>query len=202
MNSEDLWRATLHDFNNLLAGLQGVLELSDPRVPMDPRNRVRMEASIEDGKTLIIMARALALGRHPDSGYILWPEWKRGLEDKLQPVSQLFRCPIEVAAGSGVEEERWPAPGLQDWVVAFTRQVLPWIAPDPLKVVAEVSPSGWVVTWLGDAPMPAVLLPDPPPDAPRSISSYWLLMASERLGVTIEKTAAGLVARMERPCGS
>lgn len=199
MNSEDLWRAALHDFNNLLAGLQGVLELSDPRGPMDPRNRARMEASIEDGKNLVAMARALALERHPDTGFALWPEWKMGLEEKLQPISQLFRCPIEVVGTPGAEKERWPAPEWQDWIVAFSRQILPWVAPEPLKVEAQITSDGWLITWPGDAPMPAVLLPDPPPDSPRNIASYWLRTASERMGVSIHKTPEGLVARMERP---
>ena len=53
MTSDDLWRAALHDFNNLLASLQGVLDLSDPRLPLDARNRMRLEFTLEDGKTLI-----------------------------------------------------------------------------------------------------------------------------------------------------
>ena len=39
MDSEALWKAALHDFNNLMAGLQGVLDLSDPGLPLDLRNR-------------------------------------------------------------------------------------------------------------------------------------------------------------------
>lgn len=198
MNSEDLWRAALHDFNNLLAGLQGVLDLSDPRVPMDPRNRMRMEASLEDGKNLVIMARALALGRHSDPGFVPWPEWHKGLEEKLRPASQLFRCTVEILGKHGSEEVRWPAPGLQDWAVAFTRQILPWVAPDPLRLEAQVTAEHWMITWPGEAPLPAALLPDPPPDAPRNLASYWLRMASERLGITIERTPEGLVARMGR----
>jgi hypothetical protein len=40
------------------------------------------------------MARALALGRHPDPGLASWGEWKAGLEARLLPMSELFRCPI------------------------------------------------------------------------------------------------------------
>ena len=60
MTSEDLWRAALHDFNNLLACVQGVLDLSDPRLPLDARNRQRLEYTLEDGKTLQV-AMQLAL---------------------------------------------------------------------------------------------------------------------------------------------
>ena len=96
MTSDDLWRAALHDFNNLLASLQGVLDLSDPRLPLDVRNRMRLEFTLEDGKTLIAMARALALDRHPEMSLAPWSEWKGGLEARLEPMSAMFRCPIEL----------------------------------------------------------------------------------------------------------
>lgn len=200
MTSEDLWRATLHDFNNLLAGLQGVLDLTDPRLPFDGRNRARLECSIEDGKTLIAMARALALGRFPDDGLASWAEWQAGLNERMEPVSVLFRCPIELvdagAAGS------WPAPLLQDWAVAFTRQILPWTAPGPLRLEAKLTPEAWVLTWPGDAPMPAALRPDPPPDAPKNLPSFWLAAMAQRLSIQVEEAPGGLVARMVRPCAS
>ena len=130
MDSEELWRAALHDFNNLLAGIQGVLDLSDPRLPLGARNRLRLESTLEDGKTLIAMARALALGRHPDPGMAPWAEWKAGLEVRLEPIAALFRCPIDLV-DTGADGTSWPAPLLQDWATAFTRQILPWVAPGP-----------------------------------------------------------------------
>lgn len=199
MTSEDLWRATLHDFNNLLAGLQGVLDLSDPRAPLEPRNRLRLEASLEEGKTLIAMARGLALGRHPDPGFAPWPEWQAGLERKLAPLSQLFRCPIEVQEPSGAEAIHWPAPGLQDWIVAFTRQILPWVAPEPLRLEAQATATHWIILWRVEAPMPAALQPDPPPDFPRNLSAYWLKARLEQLGMEVSATGDGLSARMKRP---
>ena len=89
MDSEELWRAALHDFNNLLAGVQGVLDLSDPRLPLDARNRLRLETTLEDGKTLIAMARALALDRHPDPGILSWSDWSAGLRARLEPLAIL-----------------------------------------------------------------------------------------------------------------
>jgi len=201
VNSEELWRSTLHDFNNLLAGLQGVLDLSDPRAPLEPRNRIRLEASIEDGKTLIAMARALALGRWPDLASVPWEEWRWGLEERLKPLSQLFRCPIEVVGDSSCEGERWPAPGLQDWIAAFTRQILPWVAPEPLRIEIRAAADRWVITWPGEAPMPAAFRPHPPADAPSTLPSYWLKGAADRLQVIVEETPQGLVAWVPRPCG-
>jgi len=201
MTSEELWRAALHDFNNLLAGLQGVLDLSDPKLPLDGRNRLRLGTTIEDGKTLIAMARALALGRHPDSGMAPWPEWKAGLEARLEPMSELFRCPINLVDREA-DGTRWPTPLLQDWATAFTRQILPWIVPGPLRLEASATSEAWVLTWVGDAPLPAALKLDAPPDTPKNLPSLWLRATGERLGISVEETPQGLVARMGRPTES
>lgn len=198
MTSEDLWRAALHDFNNLLAGVQGVLDLSDPRLPLDARNRQRLEYTLEDGKTLIGMARSLALGRHPDSDQIPWKAWKAGLEDRLEGLGALYRCPIELVE-AGAEGHAWPAPLLQDWAVAFTRQVLPWAAPGPLGLEASATKEAWVLTWLGDTPLPVALNPELAADAPRNLPSYWLRATKDRLGLAVEATPRGLVMRMGRP---
>ncbi len=201
MTSEDLWRAALHDFNNLLAGVQGVLDLSDPRLPLDARNRTRLESTLEDGKTLIGMARSLALGRQPDPGLAPWPEWRAGLEQRLEAMALLFRCSIEVV-DAGAAEVSWPTPLFQDWAAAFTRQILPWAAPGPLRLEASVEPTAWILTWLGDAPLPTALRPDPPSEALRNLPSLWLQDASGRLGVSVQETPVGLVVRMARPCAS
>lgn len=200
MSAEDLWRATLHDFNNLLAGLQGVLDLSDPRLPLDARNRMRLETTLEDGKTLIHMARSLALGRHPDPGLAPWGEWRAALEVRLESMSLLFRCPIELGARDA-EGTAWPTV-MVEWAAAFTRQILPWAAPGPLRLEATASPEAWILTWLGDAPMPMALLPEPPPDSPRNLPSLWLRASADRLGISILESPGGLVARMARPCSS
>ena len=201
MTSEDLWRAALHDFNNLLAGLQGVLDLSDPRLPLDARNRMRLESTLEDGKTLITMARALALDRHPDPGQASWSEWRAGLDERLKPMAELFRCPIDLV-DLGADGAFWPTPLLQDWAVAFTRQILPWAAPGPLRLEATASPEAWILTWVGDAPIPAALRPDAPADAQKNLPSFWLRATGERLGLSVIEMPGGLVARMERTCVS
>jgi signal transduction histidine kinase len=201
MNSEELWRAALHDFNNLLAGLQGVLDLSDPGLPFDARNRMRLESTLEDGKTLITMARALALGRHPDAGMASWAEWKSGVEERLEPLVALYRCPVDLV-DLGAEGFSWPAPLLQDWVATLTRQILPWAAPGPLRLEATAAPEAWILTWVGDAPLPTALQPEPPVDAPKNLPSFWLQAMRNRLGLAIQATPAGIVVRMARPCAS
>jgi hypothetical protein len=198
MTSEDLWRAALHDFNNLLASVQGVLDLSDPRLPLDSRNRMRLEFSLEDGKTLISMARALALGRHPDPGLAPWEEWKAGLEERLEPMSSMFRCPIQLV-DAGARGGPWPAPQFQDWAAAFTRQILPWATPGPVRLEAKVSPESWTLTWVGDAPLPKALQPGPPPETSKNLPSFWLRVVSERLGLSIQEAPVGIVVQMVRP---
>ena len=197
MNSESLWRATLHDFSNLLAGLQGVLDLSDPRLPLDARSRARLECTLEDGKVLIGMARAMALSRPYAEGMLSWPEWRAGLEERLQPMSMLYKCPIEM--GDCEEVGPWPAPLLQDWAAAFTRQILPWAAPGPLRLEARSQGGAWTLTWPGDAPFPAALQPELPPDTPLNLPSLWLREMTPRLGIEVAQTELGLVARMPRP---
>jgi len=201
VDPEELWRAALHDFNNLLAGIQGVLDLSDPRLPLDARNRLRLEATLEDGKALIAMARALALGRYPDTGLTSWFDWQAGLNARLEPLAALFRCPIEVV-DMGANGASWPSPQLQDWAAAFTRQILPWIAPGTLRLEAKAATDAWYLTWVGDAPLPVALRPELPPDAPKSLAAFWLRSTGERLGLSIRETPGGLEARMERPGAS
>ncbi|GLH71645.1 hypothetical protein GETHLI_01470 [Geothrix limicola] len=202
MTSQELWRAALHDFNNLLAGLQGVLDLSDPRMPLDARNRMRLGASIEDGKTLITMARALALGRLPDPGMAPWDEWKAGLQARLDPMAELFRCPIHLADEGLDQGPSWPTPLWQDWVATFTRQVLPWSVPGPLRLMAKVEPDAWILIWESDAPMPLALSPEPPADTPKNLSTLWLRAMGERLGISVHEVPGGLMARMKRPDAS
>ncbi|NTW86856.1 MAG: hypothetical protein HGB30_11915 [Holophagaceae bacterium] len=196
MNSESLWRATLHDFSNLLAGLQGVLDLSDPRLPLDARSRSRLECTLEDGKVLIGMARAMALSRPYAEGMVSWPEWRAGLDERMQPMAMLYRCPIEIIDNG--EAGAWPAPLLQDWAAAFTRQILPWAAPGPLRLEARIQEGAWTLTWPGDAPFPAALQPELPSDTLMNLPSLWLREMTPRLGIVLVQTDRGLVARM--PC--
>ena len=197
MDSEQLWRAALHDFNNLLGGVQGVLDLSDPRLPLDTRNRQRLEYTLEDGKTLIAMARALALGRYPDPGMASWLDWRDGLNGRLEPIATLFRCPIHME-DMGAAAVSWPTPLLQDWAAAFTRQILPWVAPGPLRIEAKASPEAWILTWVGDAPLPVALQLEPPADLPKNLASLWLRATGDRLGLSVSAVPTGLEARLGR----
>ena len=197
MDPEDLWRATLHDFNNLLTGLQSVVDLGDPALPFDSQNHARLETLLEDGKVLISMARAMALGRLPYTEPIPWKDWEAGLAKRLEAAGTLFRCPVElVDAGAG--RVSWPAPLLQDWAVAFTRQILPWAAPGPLRMEAEAVPGAWVLRWLTDSPLPPSLEAEVPPDAPRSLAGLWLRGMADHLNLAIEAPGGCLGIRMPR----
>ncbi len=196
---ERLWRTALHDFNNLLAGIQGVLDLSDPLQPLSPRNRLRLEATLEEGRNLVAMSRALALDRLPDPGHLAWPEWREGLMQRLQPLSVLFACPVEVVL-AGESPLPWPAPMLQDWAAALSRQILPWVAPGTLRIEATAAPDGWTLRWPGAPPVPPGLRPDPPEDAGLNLTTLWLRAMAGRLGLSLDAEEGALVARI--PCAS
>lgn len=196
MSSKELWRASLHDFNNLLAGIQGVLDLSDPRQPLSPRNRMRLEASLEDGKTLVAMVRGMALGRWPDTGQVPWLEWKQGLELRLDHLSIIYGCPVEVVRLDNPTEDSWPSPLLQDWAAAFSRQILPWIAPGTLRLEVERSLDGWVIRWPGAPPIPINLQPDPPADAALNVMALWVRTMTERMHITLEAAEGLITARI------
>lgn len=196
MDSEDLWRAALHDFNNLVTGLQGVADLGDPALPFDPHNHARLETVIGDGRTLIAMARALALGRIPGSDPVPWEYWEAEVRKRLEEAGRLFRCPVElVDAGAG---GFWPAPLLQDWTVAFTRQILPWASPGPLRLEAEARPDAWILRWLTDSPLPPALEAEFPPDVPRSLAALWLRGMAGHMALTVEADPAFLLVRVPR----
>ncbi|HEX9008963.1 MAG TPA: hypothetical protein VF804_01250 [Holophagaceae bacterium] len=195
---ETLWRTALHDFNNLLAGIQGVLDLSDPAEPLSPRNRLRLEATLEEGRNLVAMSRALALGRIPDTGQLPWTEWREGLLRRLEPLSVLFKCPVEVVLAEPGDGRSWPAPLLQDWALALSRQILPWVAPGILRIEAEVASGGWVLRWPDAPPIPPALLPEPPEDAARNLTSLWLRSMGERLGMILESRDGALVALLPK----
>lgn len=196
--SETLWRTALHDFNNLLAGIQGVLDLSDPAEPLSPRNRLRLEATLEEGRNLVAMSRALALGRIPDAGQLPWPEWREGLLRRLEPLSVLFKCPVEVVLAEPGDGRPWPAPLLQDWALALSRQILPWVAPGALRIEGEVTAEGWLLRWPEAPPIPPALLPVPPEDAARNLTSLWLRSMGERLGLILESRDGALVALLPK----
>lgn len=196
--SETLWRTALHDFNNLLAGIQGVLDLSSPAEPLSSRNRARLEATIEEGRTLVTMARALALGRIPETGQLPWPEWREGLLRRVEPLAVLFRCPVEVVLAEPGDGTPWPAPLLQDWAMALSRLILPWVAPAALRIEALATGDAWILRWPDAPPVPPALLPDPPEDVGRNLTSLWLRSIGEHLGLTLESVDGALVARLPR----
>ncbi len=197
--SEMLWRTALHDFNNLLAGIQGVLDLSDPAEPLSRRNWMRLEATLEEGRNLVAMSRTLALGRVPDAAQLSWTEWRDGLQRRLEPLSVLFKCPIEVVLLASESARPWPAPLLQDWATAFSRQILPWITPGTLRVEASEEPEGWMLRWPGAPTIPPALRPDPPDDVPGNLSSLWLRQMAGRLALTLEERDGAILAHIPAP---
>jgi hypothetical protein len=180
-----------------VTGLQGVIDLGDPGLPFDPHNHARLETILEDGKTLIAMARAMALGRLPLSEPVAWMDWEAGVRARLDATGSLFHCPVELV-DTGAGGAPWSAPLLQDWVVAFTRQILPWAAPGPLRLEAEADSDAWVLRWITDAPLPAALEAEPALDAPRNLAGLWLRGMASHLELTLETSPSYIQARVPR----
>ncbi len=82
--------------------------------------------------------------------------------------------------------------------MAFTRQILPWAAPGPLRMEAEAVPGAWVLRWLTDSPLPPSLEAEVPPDAPRSLAGLWLRGMADYLNLAIEAPGGCLGIRMPR----
>src|SRR5512145_2464143 len=97
-SSEALMRSSLHDLANVLSGIRGILELSDPHQPLSPRDQARLEAVICDGMVALERSRHLAMGTLPESMVESGPDWRHQLLEQLKPLGILFRRRFEIRA--------------------------------------------------------------------------------------------------------
>jgi hypothetical protein len=180
--SELLIRSALHDMANVLAGVQGILELSDPGRPLGTRDRDRLEAVVEEGMATLARARHLALGTLPEALIQDGTDWRAQLADELRPMSILFRCQFEFISVPGAGPDRWPGTLFRSYVRAAARQMLPYVQGSVLTLRCEAAADAWRVRL-----RPVSLLPEGlvavPEDRPGDISGRWALYTGAALGL-------------------
>ena len=190
-------RSAIHDLANILSGIQGILELSDPERPLSPRDRGRLDAILTDGMTTLERSRYLAMGTLPDAVIEAGPDWRRQLLEQLQPLSVVFRCKIEVSYEGETIHDRWPGELLRGYVLALYRQILPYVQGSALSLLCGADQKEWRLRWSPAPNIPESLHPEL--DArPRDISARWALRVGGSLGVTLSAEDGFLLARIPR----
>lgn len=196
-SSELLLRSTLHDLANVLAGVQGILDLNPPEQPVNQRDRDRLEAVITEGVTALGRSRHLAMATLPDA----FPEpgvvWRDLLLEALRPMGLLFRCRLEVIYDGAPEWDQWPGELLRSYVHAMTRQALPYARSSAVDIRCGAGPDHWLVRWSPAASLPESLLANPE-QTPMDLGCRWALRAGGVLGATVTCTGGVLQARIPR----
>jgi hypothetical protein len=183
---------------NVLAGVQGILELADPARPLGQRDKDRLGAVVEEGMATLGRARHLTLGTLPDALPQEAEDWRAQLEEELLPMGVLFRCAFRITFASGSELEPWPGAVLRAYVRSAVRQVLPYVHGGTLTLNLEAGPEGWTI-----AMSPVELLPEgltaSPGDRPGDIGGRWVCHLGNLLGVSLSCEDGLLTVRVPRP---
>jgi len=195
--SEALMRSALHDLANVLSGIRGILELSDPHQPLTPRDQSRLDAVITDGMAALDRARHLAMGTLPESMVESGSDWRHQLAEQLKPMGVLFRRRFEIRYEGGLADDRWPGELLRGYTVALTRQILPYVNVESLEIVTQSTSKEWHLRWPQATVIPESLNPQLT-TRPRDIGARWALRVGETLGATLHSDAEGLTLRVPR----
>lgn len=169
--SEMLMRSTLHDLANTLSGIQGILELNDPSLPLTPRNRARLGAILAEGLATLERARHLAMDTLPDASLEDGPSWRGRLEQALGPLTLLFRCDFSLEYQGTLALDRWPGELARAFTLTLTRQLLPYLQDAHLKLVFDANEAEWRIQWSPITLLPEDLL-DPRAERPRDVSAH------------------------------
>lgn len=190
-------RSSIHDLVNVLSGIRGILELSDPYRPLSPRDRARLEAIVADGMVTLERARFLAMGTLPDAMLESGEDWRRMLLEALDPLAVVFRCRFDVSYEGDATQDRWPGELLRGYVHALTRQILPYVQGSCLALRFRADAKTWQIAWT-----PAPNLPDslrPEQEArPRDIGARWALCVGTSVGAALTSEDGTLLARIPR----
>jgi hypothetical protein len=190
--AELLIRSALHDMGNILSGIRGILDLSDPSKPLNDRDRRRLEAVLQEGMSLVDRTRHLSLGTGPQ-GLAESPEaWRTALLEQLEPLSTLFRAPIEV---------RWelppafalPGPALRELVHGMARLLLPYAGEAGLRVTCRQDSGTWRLDFEPAEAVPDCLLPTSA-SGRKDIATRWVLFLLEALHLKLVHEGETLTA--------
>lgn len=196
-DSELLMRAALHDLANVLAGVQGVLELTPEDAPLSPRNRARLDAVVSEGLGILGRARHLAMGTLPDASPQPAQEWREQLADELVPLALLYKAPLDVQLEPGPGPAEFPGEALRTYVRSACRQVLPY-ARSGLRIQARSEEGCWRLRMTPVSQMPEGLgvLPE---GRSGDISGRWAQRVAEAMGISVVFEDGGLTFRIPRP---
>ena len=195
--SESLMRSSIHDLVNVLSGIRGILELSDPARPLSPRDRARLEAILSDGLNILERSRFLAMGTLPDAVPESGSDWRRRLLEDLEPLSVVFRCRFEIAYEGLPDHDRWPGELLRGYVLALSRQILPYVQGSSLALLCSADAKEWRILWRPAPNLPESLRSDME-GRPRDISARWALRVGSSLGLALTAEGGTLLARIPR----
>ena len=188
-------RSALHDLANVLAGVRGIIDLSNPEQPLSPRDRLRLDAVIEEGMTTLDRSRSLAMGTLPESALEPGPEWRRQLLEDLTPLGLLFRCRFTLDYEGTATCDRWPGELLRGYIRAVTRQVLPYVHDGGMALACSADDREWQVRWSPVPMLPESLVVE---GKQLDISSRWALRVGTSLMANLSCADGILLMRMPR----
>jgi hypothetical protein len=177
-------RSAIHDMANTLSGIRGILELSDPSVPLSRRDRSRLEAILDEGMGVLERGRHLAMGTVPEAQSEPGADWRRRLEAMLQPLSVIFRCSFEIRFEGISEHDHWPGDLLRGYALSLTRQLLPYMDGNVLKVVCTADQAQLGLQWHPISAFPESLQGEQEA-RPRDICARWVARAGEAVGAKL-----------------
>lgn len=195
--SEALMRSALHDLANVLSGIRGILELSDPDKPLTPRDQSRLEAVIADGMIVLDRSRHLAMGTQPDPSVETGLDWRHQTAEMLKPLGVIFRKQFEVVYEGDPAQDRWPGDLLRGYAVALTRQILPYVQTEHVQIQCCATSTEWRLIWPQATVIPESLNAQIT-NRPRDISARWGLAVGGSLGASLHADAHGLTVRIPR----
>jgi len=195
--SEALMRSSLHDLANVLSGIRGILELSDPNLPLTPRDQARLDAVVSDGMVALDRSRHLAMGTLPESMVESGLDWRHQLSEQLKPLGTLFRRRFEVLFEGEPADDRWPGELLRSYALALTRQVLPYVQTESLSIRCASGSREWRLCWPHATVVPESLRPEEN-TRPRDISARWAIRVGESLHASLSADKDGLLVRIPR----
>ncbi len=196
-HSELLIRSALHDMANILAGIQGILELADPQRPLGVRDKDRLDAVVEEGMATLVRARHLAMGTLPEALMQEGVDWRAQLAEELRPMGILFKCQFAIVYEGGPAPDLWLGTLLRTYVRAVARQVLPYVHTGLLDIRCAIEDGCWRVRLA-----PATFVPDTlvavPEDRPGDISGRWAVHLRQTLKADVSCEDGVLTLRIPR----
>jgi len=182
---------------NVLSGIRGILELSDPEQPLTPRDRLRLDAVITDGVIALERSRHLGMGTLPESMVESGLDWRHQFSEQLRPMGTLFRRNFNIRFAGELTDDRWPGELLRGYATALTRQILPYVQGETLEIITQSNPKEWCLVWPQATVIPESLKPELAA-RPRDISARWALRVGESLGASLRVDGDGLTVRVPR----